>query len=154
MPVITRGASGAAVLALLTLSTAGVADAGDGDEVVVVVNARNPSTRITRGQLKSIYLGQTSFWHGVVPMKVVMRPVTSEPSQVFFEDVLGVSAGRYRQNWDAKQLSGQGVAPKEVGSADAVANMVRSNPGAIGFLLASEAWESPPAGVRIIPVQE
>lgn len=129
------------------------AAATDGDKLVIVVNARNPSTSISAKQLKSIYLGNTAFWHGVVPMKVVMRPVQSEPSQVFL-DQIGISPARYSQNWSSKQLSGQGMAPKELGTADAVASAVQSNPGAIGFLLASEAWESAPDGVRIIPVQD
>ena len=81
MSKLTHGAVGVAFVATLTLLSC-PALAGEGDEIVVVVNARNPSTKITRTQLRSIYMGQTAFWHGVVPMKVVMRPVTSDASSV------------------------------------------------------------------------
>lgn len=140
-----------ALSALLSVSPAG---ADDGDHVVIILNARNPTTTINRAQVRSIYLGQTAFWHGVVPMRVVMRPTSMSVTQVFFDDVLSVSASRYKQTWSTKQLSGQGVAPPEVGPADAVVSRVRSNPGAIGFLLASEAWELKTEDLRIVEIED
>lgn len=142
------------VLVLSSLLAAMPAAAGDGDHVVIVLNARNPTTAINKAQVKSIYLGQTAFWHGVVPMRVVMRPASASVTQVFLDDVLNVSASRYKQTWSTKQLSGQGVAPPEVGTSQDVAARVRSNPGAIGFLLASEAWELETQGLRIVEIED
>jgi len=124
-----------------------------GDKVMAVVNARNPTAAVTAAELKNIYLGNTAFWHGVVPMKVYARPVDSAAGSTFLSSVLGMNGQRFTAHWQSRELAGQGVAPPTVDSVDELAGKIKSSPGAIGFILASEAWSTPPAGVRIIEVR-
>lgn len=126
--------------------------AGD-DGVVMVLNARNPTQNLSAAEVKAIYLGQTSFWHGVVPMKVVGRPPTSAAATAMFDDVLGVSAQKYQEIWTAKQLAGQGIAPAAEADPAKVMELVAKNPGAIAYVLASEAWAQPPEGIRYIELE-
>ena len=140
------------VLLGLTLTLPGSAQ-GAGDQIVVVLNARNPTKDINTKQLKNIYLGNVAFWHGVVPITVLSRPDTSDASKVFFDDVLHMSAQRFDGHWSSRQLAGQGVAPTVVGSAEDLAAAVKASPGAIGFMLASEAWGTPPDGLTVVELK-
>jgi len=128
------------------------AEAGVGD-YVLVVNARNPTASVSVDELKKIYLGQTAFWHGVVPMHVVMWPTDSKAGSGFLEHVLATSAQKYDRTWASKQLSGQGIAPAVASSVDLVVTAVSSRPGAIGYMLASEAWTLPDT-VKSIPITQ
>ena len=139
------------IVALMIATLVAPAEAG-GPEVMVLLNARNPTAKVSAAQLKQIYLGQSGFWHGVVPMKVVMRPLDSDPAKAFLGDVLDVTAQKYERTWSAKQLSGQGVTPPVAATQEQVVSMVAQQPGAISFVLAAEAWELPPT-VKAVPVE-
>ena len=132
--------------------TVAPADAAD-DEFVMVLNARNPTTTVSQAEVRAIYTGQRSFWHGVVPMKVFSRSPRSEASTGFIEGVLGTTTSRYEQDWASRQLSGQGIAPVPADSSEDVVASVAAFPGGIGFILASEAWSSGAEGIKIIEIE-
>lgn len=154
-PTLSRRA-GLALLACAALALALPinvhADPG-ADAIVAVVNARNPTPSLTKAEIKNIYLGTTAFWHGVVPMKVYVRQADSPAGKAFIEGVLGMNSQRFAAHWSSRELAGQGVAPERVSSPDLLAEKVKGTPGGIGFMLASEAWTSPPAGVRVIALK-
>ncbi|MEY4576690.1 MAG: hypothetical protein RL701_1393 [Pseudomonadota bacterium] len=122
------------------------------DSVVILLNARNPTQTLPAAEIKKLFLGQTAFWHGVVPVKVVIRPDGSKASKVFYESVLGMTPAAYRKHWDEVQLAGRGVAPKALNSAEEVAAAITQTPGGIGFALASEAWQLQSKTVKTIEV--
>jgi len=124
-----------------------------GDDIIVVLNARNPTQTVSSAELKAIYLGQTAFWHGVVPMKVFTRPPESVAAERFLESVLDVTPQKLQRTWNAKELAGQGIAPTELASPDDVVLGVAGSPGAIGFITAEEAWEQAPEGVKYVHVE-
>lgn len=123
----------------------------DANEVVVLINARNPTSSLSKDQLRKLFLGTTGFWHGVVPVKVFVRPSQGDAAKAFFEPVLGKSPQAFAKHWDKLQLSGRAVAPITVGGAEDMAALIAKTPGGIGFALASEAWDL--AGVKVIPVK-
>jgi ABC-type phosphate transport system substrate-binding protein len=140
-------------LALLAPSPARVA-AGEADEgVVVLLNARNPTQSIGSADLNKIFLGQTAFWHGVVPVRVVLRPDGGIVAKTFYESVLKTTPQAFRKHWDEVQLSGRAVAPKVVASVEEVAALVAQAPGAISYALASEAWKLNNKAVKIVQVR-
>lgn len=118
----------------------GPARAQSDDAVVILLNARNPTQDLSKGDLNKIFLGQTAFWHGVVPVKVLIRPDGSQASKVFYEKVLSTTPQAFRKHWDELQLAGRGVAPRVLGSVEELALAITQAPGSIGFALASEAW--------------
>jgi len=118
----------------------GPAQAQSDDSVVILLNARNPTQTLSKGDLVKIFLGQTAFWHGVVPVKVLIRPDGSQAAKVFYEKVLSTTPQAFRKHWDELQLAGRGVAPRVFGSVEELAQAVTQAPGSIGFALASEAW--------------
>jgi ABC-type phosphate transport system substrate-binding protein len=129
------------------------AGAEENDGVVVLLNARNPTQALGKTELSKMFLGQTAFWHGVVPVKLVLRPDGSIVAKTFYEMALGMSPQAFRKHWDEVQLSGRGVAPKPLTTPEEVANAVASTPGGIGYALASEAWKLNHKGVKIIQLR-
>jgi ABC-type phosphate transport system substrate-binding protein len=119
---------------------AGPAHAQSEDAVVILLNARNPTQTLGKGDLVKIFLGQTAFWHGVVPVKVLIRPDGSQAAKVFYEKMLSTTPQAFRKHWDELQRAGRGVAPRVLGSVEDLAQAVTQAPGSIGFALASEAW--------------
>lgn len=141
------------LLALALLGSRSIAVADEADTVVVLLNARNPTQAIGNAELSKMFLGQTAFWHGVVPVKLVIRPDGSLAAKTFYETALGMTPQAFRKHWDELQLSGRGVAPKPLGSAEEVAAAVASMPGGIGYALASEAWKLSNKGVKVIQLR-
>lgn len=124
----------------------------DGNHLVVVLNARNPTRHMTTEQLKNMMLGNVSFWHGVVPIKLFVRPAQSPAAQTLFDKVLQLPATRFNEMWTARQLAGQGISPTVLGSPEQVVAEVAKVPGAVGVMLQSEAWGVTLTGVTVIPL--
>jgi ABC-type phosphate transport system substrate-binding protein len=138
------------VLALSLLVAEPRGNAQSDETVVVLLNARNPTQTLSKAELSKIFLGQTVFWHGVVPVKVVVRPDSSQAAKTFYQVILGLTPQAFRKHWDEVQLAGRGVAPKPLGTVDETAAAVAASPGSIGFALASEAWKLSVKGVKIV----
>jgi ABC-type phosphate transport system substrate-binding protein len=144
------------VLGLLSLGVASLVvsvRAQSEEGVVVLLNARNPTQSLSNTEISKMFLGQTAFWHGVVPVKVLVRPDGNLAAKTFYETALGMTPQAFRKHWDEVQLSGRGVAPKQIASADEMAAAVAAAPGAIGYALASEAWKLNTKAVKVIQVR-
>lgn len=147
---------GFAAAAALTLSALAVGpravaqDAPDG--LVAVLNARNPTRALTRAQVRAMLLGQSAFWHGVVPVRPFAPAPGSAAARVAYGDLLSMSASQFQQHWLARQLAGQGVAPPTVSSAQEAAQQIARAPGGIAIVLASDAWALNAPGVHVVPV--
>ena len=151
---LTRGLFMALLLAMcLVMQPSRSAHADLSDGLVIIVNARNPTQTLSAADIKKMFLGQVAFWHGVVPVKLVVRPDSSKAAKLFYENVLGMSPQAYRKHWDELQLAGRGVAPKALASPEELATAISQVPGAIGFGLASETWQTTNRGVKIIEVR-
>ena len=138
------------ILSLFTLAMPSAARAAD--ELVVVVHARNPSKKVTRADLRAMLTGNKSFWHGVVPVKAVVRSPSGEAGKRLFADVLAMEPGQFSAQWSARQLAGQGVAPESVATAADVAARVAAAPGGVGVVTRDEATALP-ATVKVIPLE-
>ena len=135
----------------LAVALPATAVAGSGDKVVILLNARNPTAKLTKAQIQNFFLGATAFWHGVVPAKVIVRPATGEAGKAFYGPVLGRSAQGFAKHWDKLQLSGRAVAPTTARTVQDVAKAVAGSPGAISFALASEAWQL--SGIKVVELE-
>ncbi len=122
------------------------------DEVVLLLNKRNPTKKIPRGKVSSMFLGNTAFWHGVVPVKLVVRGDKSPAAAAFYEPVVQMSGSRFDAYWTSRQLAGQGVKPDSVDAVDAAIELVKKSPGAISFALKSELEGKALDGVKVIPL--
>ncbi len=120
--------------------------------LVLVVHAENKVHRIDRSSLRNMYLGITTFWGNDVRVKPYHRVHDGAAGKPFFRDVLGMTPARYRHTWQKRQLSGQGVEPEVVVTAQRLVATVAASPGAIGYILESEAAAAD-SRVRLIPLE-
>ena len=134
-----------------SLLAAGTGLAQSGDEVVVLVNGRNPTQSLNKTELAKLFLGQTAFWHGVVPVKLFIRPDSSKSAQAFYSPVLGMTPQAFCKHWDEIQLAGKGVAPKSCDGVDELVQNISKAPGGVGFALTSEMWQV--NGVKVITLK-
>jgi hypothetical protein len=137
----------------VTLLCGGSASSQGGDAVVLVLNARNPTSNLSVGAAKNIFLGQTAFWNGTVPIKIYARPGSTSAGESFYGSVVQMPFNRFSQHWTSRQLAGQGVAPESVAGASSVADKIRKSPGGISFMLQSEVNEVGAAGLKVIPLK-
>jgi ABC-type phosphate transport system substrate-binding protein len=139
-------------LVLLLPAVLGIApDALAGGDLFMLINARNPTSGLSHGEVKNMFTGKTGFWHGVVPVKLFVRPGGSDPGKAFYEPVLGMTPQAFAQHWSKLQLAGKGVTPPTAGSVSDLVTQVSKVPGAIGFVLGAEAWQA--NGVKIIQLK-
>lgn len=122
---------------------------GSSNVLVVVVSARAGGGSLSREEIRNIYFGKTTFWPNNTPVRAYNRPAGTAAGRKFFRSVLGTSAGAFREHWNQLQLSGGGIAPSIVSSADSVVARVAGSSGAIGYLLESEL-PADVSGVRLI----
>ena len=126
----------------------GAPSAAAADEVVIVLNKKNPTKSMSVAEAKAIFLGNTTRWQGVVPIKVVSRG--KGKADAFYTDVLGMSATKFDSHWTKRQLAGKGVKPKTAASASDLAAEIGKNPGAVGFALKSELDGVDTSKLRVI----
>ncbi|MEQ8281004.1 MAG: hypothetical protein RMA76_36515 [Deltaproteobacteria bacterium] len=145
-------ALGRCLIASLLFGMAATAapDTAHADEVVLLLNKRNPTKKIPRGKVVSMFLGNTAFWHGVVPVKLVVRGAKTDAGNAFYEPVVQMTGARYEAYWTSRQLAGQGVKPQSADTITRVVELLKKNPGAISFALASEVEGQDLAGVKVV----
>lgn len=140
------------VASALHLELSSLVRAQSEEGLVVLLNARNPTNTLPLSEAKKVFLGQTAFWHGVVPVKVFVRSDSSPPAKALYA-LIGVTAQAFHKNWDELQLAGRGVSPKSFATIQEAAQNVAQSPGGITFALASEAWNMQVKGVKVIPIR-
>lgn len=120
-----------------------------------VLNAKNPTRQVRVADVRAMFMGTTSFWNGVVPIKLVLVARTETVvGTAFFEDVLGTTGKRFTQHWTTRQLAGQGTSPDVVDDVVALCTRVKASPGAISVVSAAEAETArTQPGVKVLPIE-
>jgi hypothetical protein len=139
----------ASCAALLAALLAPAPSRAGGEDLVLIVNAKNGESPDS-ATAKKLFLGDTVFWKGNVPVHVVVRPAGSPPGDAFFR-AIGVAPARFKRIWQEKELSGQGSAPETIDGAAGVIAKVAADAGGLGVALASEV-PAGAGGVRVIPL--
>jgi PBP superfamily domain len=127
----TRPLGLALLCVLLTAASARRTDL----HIVVVVNVANPLTTIPRERLSKIFLREISTWDNGQEILPVDQIDKSLARVAFARDVQKQSVSALRRYWQERIFSGnESPPPDRVTDAD-VLTYVRSNPGAIGYVL-------------------
>ncbi|KAA3618465.1 MAG: hypothetical protein D8M58_13455 [Calditrichaeota bacterium] len=106
-------------------------------QVSIIVNKSVSESSLDAGKLKSIYTLKTTKWADGSKI-VVFNLKTKGESQNKFYGHIGSKANDLKKTWMKAQLTGEGKAPKSLGSEDEVVQKVASTPGAIGFVSTSK----------------
>ena len=116
---------------------------------LVIVHPSNSVSALTRAELSAIYLKRMRSWAGGAAIVAVDQTATSVVRARFTSAVHGKSVAFVTRYWHRLLFSGRAVPPPVLPSDAAVIELVRSEPGAIGYIAATAA----PEGVKVIVVQ-
>lgn len=127
------------------------APAAQAQRFVLVVNPRNPVSRLDQAQLSKIYLGKLQAWDmngEMEPVAPVDQRADSPVRAQFSQRVLRKSVSETASYWRQELYAGRNVPPPEQTEAEAL-QTVRTTVGAIAYV--SEKADL--RGVKVVQLQ-
>ena len=116
---------------------AGAADARD--VIVVIVNKANPSAALSRNELRPIFQTTKMQWPDGSRITPYDLPDGDAVRDRFNAAVLGLDPDRVTRYWIDRKIRGGERPPVKLSGPAAVVHAVATNPGAIGYVSASDA---------------
>jgi ABC-type phosphate transport system substrate-binding protein len=104
-------------------------------EMVVIVNPKNPATRMFSEQASQFFLGKSTLF---TPVEFTDGPVRN----AFYTKVLNKDSAQVKAIWTKLVFTGKGTAPREYGTAAEIKKAVASDVSAIGYLEKSQVDDS------------
>jgi ABC-type phosphate transport system substrate-binding protein len=104
-------------------------------EIVVIVNPKNPASRMFSEQAAQFILGKSTLF---TPIEHTEGPLRNE----FSQKVLGKDSAQVKAQWSKLVFTGKGTAPKEYGSSAEVKKAVAADVQAIGYIEKSAVDDS------------
>lgn len=98
---------------------------------VVIVNAQNPATALTKAQVEQIFMGKSTSMPGGGSATPIDNAALRDG---FYKNLTGKSGEQVKAHWAKLEFTGMGKAPAEGASGKAVAEQVGKNPAAIGYV--------------------
>jgi ABC-type phosphate transport system substrate-binding protein len=121
---------------LLAVSLAGAVTPALAIEIVVIVNPKNPATRMFSEQAGQFFIGKSTLF---TPIE---HTEGSAIRNEFNTKVLGKDSAQVKSIWSKLVFTGKGTAPKEYGSSAEVKKAVAADPTAIGYIEKSAVDDS------------
>jgi ABC-type phosphate transport system substrate-binding protein len=136
------------LICLASLASLQVAAAQAGD-VAVVVNNRNPVTKISKIELRNIFAGEERSWSAGVPIRIFVRaPGTRERAALL--KLLDMTEGEYKQYWTAQVFRGEAQAePVALPSNGMQREAVVAYPGAVALVELQDVK----AGMKVLRIE-
>jgi ABC-type phosphate transport system substrate-binding protein len=104
-------------------------------EIVVIVNPKNPASRMFSEQAAQFFLGKSTLF---TPIEHTEGPLRNE----FSQKVLGKDSSQVKTQWSKLVFTGKGTAPKEYASSAEVKKAVAADVQAIGYIEKSAVDDS------------
>lgn len=101
-------------------------------EIVVIVNPKNPATRLFSEQAGQFFLGKSTMF---TPIEHPDGALRSE----FYKKVLDKDASQVKAIWSRLVFTGKATAPKELASSAEVKKAVAADVNAIGYIEKAQA---------------
>jgi ABC-type phosphate transport system substrate-binding protein len=124
------------LLALLAIwpGTSAAANA----DIVVIVHKANPVSRLSRDELRPIFLANKTSWKTGKGIEALNLPESTETRQTFDTVVLGLDAEKVAQYWIDRKIRGDTRPPRKLPSSASVVRRVATTQGAIGYALSTD----------------
>lgn len=100
-------------------------------EIMVVVNPKNPATRMFSEQAGQFFLGKSTMF---TPIEHIDGPLRTE----FYKKVLDKDASQVKTIWSKLVFTGKASAPRELVSSTEVKKAVAADVNAIGYIEKSQ----------------
>jgi ABC-type phosphate transport system substrate-binding protein len=133
---------GLILLALLLTASASAAD------FQLIANPSVPASSLTKSATSAIFLKKTLKWEDGTAIVPVDQGEKSSVRESFTTFVHGKSVAAIKSFWQQQIFSGRDVPPTEQPSDTQVLALVRSTPGAVGYVSA----KTQVSGVKVIDV--
>jgi ABC-type phosphate transport system substrate-binding protein len=117
--------------------------------VRVIVNAKNPATRLERRFVADAFLKKRTRWDDDAQIQPVDLGQRSSERAEFSREVLDRDVSSVRRYWAQQVFSGRGVPPPEVSNDADVVHYVAEHPGGIGYVSAAAGL----SGVKAVEVE-
>lgn len=128
-------ASARAKLPLLLLATVLCAAARPAAaEVVVVVSANSPITRLSDSEIADAFLGKLTRVSGGPAFVPLDQPEGSAAREAFYLKFTGKSPAQLKAFWSKVIFTGRGRPPRALPNDAEVIRALQANPGAIGYV--------------------
>jgi ABC-type phosphate transport system substrate-binding protein len=111
--------------------------AADDPPFVVIVNAKNPVTKIDKKTVADAFLKKITRWSDDTAILPVDQSKSASVRARFTQDVLDRSVAAINRYWSQMLFSGRGVPPPELDSDAAVIKYVTNHASAIGYVAGS-----------------
>jgi ABC-type phosphate transport system substrate-binding protein len=119
------------------------------DDLAVIVNKGNPVANLTKAQLRKLLLGEQDSWPGGKKVSVILRAPGQAEREGVLRSICAMSEDDFNQHLMHANFGGEtGGAPKALGSAVAVRQLVTTMPGAVGFVRVADVTDA----VRVVMV--
>lgn len=105
-------------------------------EIVVIVNPKNPASRMFGEQASQFFIGKSNQFTPIEHNEGAA--IRTE----FHQKVLGKEPAQVKAIWSKLVFTGKGQAPKEYGSSAEVRKAVAADPNAIGYIEKSAVDDS------------
>lgn len=135
---------------LLGASFPGTADGADKVPIAVIVHPKVPVDEVSLPELRRIFLGERHSWTENLTVTLLAPPRDSPERQVLLNEIYQrKSEVQYQQYWISRLFGdGPSVSPKNTGSQETAASLVRGLPGAIALARADRI----PPGVKVLRI--
>ncbi|MES2153477.1 MAG: hypothetical protein V4508_27170 [Pseudomonadota bacterium] len=97
-------------------------------EIVVIVNPKNPATRMFSEQASQFFLGKSTMF---TPIDL---PESAATRGDFYQKLCGKDSSQVKAIWSKIVFTGKGQPPKEYASAAEVKKAVAADPTAIAYI--------------------
>ena len=104
------------------------------EEIVVVVNPKNPTATITTDQVEQVFLGKATSLPGGGAANPIDQSDGSSLRDDFYQKATGKSSSQVKAVWSRLVFSGKGTPPKVLASSGDVKKLVASDLSAIGYI--------------------
>lgn len=104
------------------------------EELVIIVNEKNPQTEITTSRLAHYYFKENRQWPNGQPVRFFDQKDDSEIRKIFLQKVLKKTSREVELFWIGQKLYTGNRAPLQLGTDSMVAAMVARFPGAVGYV--------------------
>lgn len=117
---------------------------------VVIVNAENPVSSISKSELSGYLLKKKSKWKHGVSVDPADLDSGSSVRESFSADVHGRSVSSIKNYWQRQIFSGRGVPPPEVGGDAEMIEHVAGSPGGVGYVSSSASIPDEVKRVQVV----
>lgn len=125
--------------ALLCAGACAVAATPAQADIYVVVPAASPVKAMTQKEVTDLYMGRSRAFPGGEFALPFDLPRDNPGRAAFYQALTGMGAAQVNSYWSRLMFAGQTMPPQPLPTEAAMADVVKRNPSAIGYLLQEPA---------------